>query len=181
MLPASSGWGSMDLWNIHTLPQHDTASQPSEDGGSKVLRNVGILPQHYKASQRRPRLETKQPWECQTHLTRHTRILYEFSHKNFSTIDTYIPLFRLLNDIDSTEWLLVLTQEIVSYFQKIRHLWRILIYWEGGWILWRRKQKCFCMPVKNLAWKLIHIKSNLWTCHETKITCSGVGGQWPSK
>jgi hypothetical protein len=33
------------------LPQHYTASQPSEDGGGKILRNVSILPHRYTASQ----------------------------------------------------------------------------------------------------------------------------------
>jgi hypothetical protein len=43
--------GSKVLRKVGILPQHYTASQPSEDGCSKVLRNVGILPHHYTASQ----------------------------------------------------------------------------------------------------------------------------------
>jgi len=58
------GWnedgGSMDLWNVGILPQHNTASQPSRSR-SMDLWNVGILPQHYTASQlRKPRRENLQ-------------------------------------------------------------------------------------------------------------------------
>jgi len=50
--PSEDG-GSMDLQNVDILPQRYTASEPSEDGGSMDLRNIGILPQHYMASQPR--------------------------------------------------------------------------------------------------------------------------------
>jgi hypothetical protein len=45
--------GSMDLWNVGILPQHNTASQPrkTEDGGKMDLRNADILPQPNTAPQ----------------------------------------------------------------------------------------------------------------------------------